>query len=294
LNRHVSGNIDDNLFFSQLDLFEGLAQAKKTLRSIYFATTKSREIARHAPKMVKAKEHIDNMIFTGPPGTGKTSFAVVVQAMLATLREAKGLRSVPFKTFVRGDLVGEHLGETSQKVKAAFAKCRKGVFFLDEAYQLTTDDYGREALDTIMTLCEDPETVFILATYPDKIDTILSTNDGLRRRFPTIITFEPLSSGELALAVHRTLKNKQVMRDRYSRLQHVASPSDSDLKDIIESDIPARVRAERNGQVVGTLLRNALEHQMDRAHRCPESQMAAILKTLTVEDFRQGARNMAD
>ncbi|MET0133169.1 MAG: AAA family ATPase [Kibdelosporangium sp.] len=140
-----------------------------------------------------------HMVFTGSPGTAKTTMARLVAAVYAKL----GLLSSGHLVEVsRGDLIGEYLGQTAPKVRTAVAKALGGVLFIDEAYSLTSgwyDGYGAEAIAELIKLMEEhrEDLVVIVAGYDAKMARFLEGNPGLASRFPTTLKFPDYTEDEL-------------------------------------------------------------------------------------------------
>ena len=146
-----------------------------------------------------------HMVFTGNPGTAKTTVA----RLFAEVMRDNGLLSRGDLIEVgRADLVGKFVGHTAPLVKAAFARAKGGVLFIDEAYSLVDDRsgmYGDEAINTIVQEMENnrEDTIVIFAGYPDKMEGFLDRNPGLRSRIAFHIPFADYSPDELcAIATH--------------------------------------------------------------------------------------------
>lgn len=137
-----------------------------------------------------------HLVFTGNPGTGKTTVA----QSLGKAYYGLGLLNKPDVTMAKKqDLVGAFVGQTEEKTQELWKKAQGGVLFIDEAYRLTGDPFGQTAMDQLMELMENDRanTVVIIAGYPKETRKLLSTNPGLRSRFPKSVRFPDYSDDEL-------------------------------------------------------------------------------------------------
>ncbi len=140
-----------------------------------------------------------HMIFTGNPGTGKTTIARLVAKYLKAIGALKGGQLIEVS---RGDLVGRYTGHTAPLTNSVIESALGGVLFIDEAYSLyrgEQDSFGLEAIDTLVKGMEDhrDELVVILAGYTKEMETFLTANSGLASRFPNKIEFPDYTADEL-------------------------------------------------------------------------------------------------
>lgn len=148
---------------------------------------------------LKAETPSMHMIFTGNPGTGKTTVARIVARYLKAIGAISGGQLVEV---ARADLVGQYVGHTAPLTQKAIQSAMGGVLFIDEAYSLyrgRDDSFGLEAIDALVKGMEDhrDQLVVILAGYSREMEEFLTANSGLRSRFPNIIEFPDYTPEEL-------------------------------------------------------------------------------------------------
>ncbi|MCX6523750.1 MAG: AAA family ATPase [Actinobacteria bacterium] len=181
---------------AELDTLVGLREVKERVHLVAdFLCVQGLRAARNLPTM----ETSNHLVFTGNPGTGKTTVARLLAQIYRTLGVVA--RGQLIETD-RSGLVAGFVGQTAPLVRAKFDEAEEGMLFIDEAYTLVRggeNDFGREAIDQIVKLMEDrrDSVVLVVAGYPEEMQQFLSANPGLRSRFPTTIEFPDYSTEEL-------------------------------------------------------------------------------------------------
>jgi SpoVK/Ycf46/Vps4 family AAA+-type ATPase len=195
------GSLDQAL--RELDRFVGLTSVKQQVEGM--VARLRHEQKRHRQGAPAGPAGLDHMLFTGPPGTGKTTVADVLGKVLHDLGLLARGHVYPV---TRTDLVGRYLGQTSPRVREAVDRAMGGILFVDEAYNLMSgrdDQYGREATTALLEEMERHRGRFVVvaAGYPDLIDRWIGANDGLRSRFPVRLKFPPFTLDELVEILRR-------------------------------------------------------------------------------------------
>jgi hypothetical protein len=189
--------------FAELDAMVGLTPVKSMVRRLAAQQAISAKRTAMGLKTVPVSPHL---VFTGNPGTGKTTVA----GLIGRLYKELGLLSKGHVVAVdRGQLVAGYIGQTAIKTRAACQKALGGVLFIDEAYSLvgSQQDYGSEAIETLLTFMEEHrgDIVVVAAGYPADMQRFLDSNPGLRSRFDVTIDFPDYSDDELFDILRRLL-----------------------------------------------------------------------------------------
>ena len=186
---------------AELESLIGLGGVKKQVNTIINSMKVRREMAERGIIQGNLDLGTMHIIFTGNPGTGKTTIARIIGKIYKALGILK--RGDIFVECTRGDLVGKYQGHTAEKTKNLIKESLGGILFIDEAYALyqgENDSFGKEAIDTLIAEMENhrDKLMVILAGYKNQMNKLLDSNPGFKSRVNTMIDFEDYSQGELA------------------------------------------------------------------------------------------------
>ena len=210
-----------------------------------------------------------HMVFTGPPGVGKTE---VARALGDIYRSLRALRVGHLVETQRSDIVAGYIGQTAPKMLEKCNEALDGILFIDEAYSLagtpgSTGDFGKEAIDTLLKFMEDhrDRIIVIVAGYPNEMRRFIDTNPGLAGRFTKTIDFPRYSADDLC----------EILR-RMATKQRFTLPENFAVR--IKPWITERSRAEdwANAREMRTLLEKAREAQATRIATEPSADLSRI------------------
>ena len=251
----------------ELDELVGLAPVKEYV----FGLADNIQVQqRRAAAGFKTASLSMHMIFTGNPGTGKTTIARLVARYLKAIGALKGGQLIEVS---RGDLVGRYTGHTAPLTNSVIQSALGGVLFIDEAYSLyrgEQDSFGLEAIDTLVKGMEDhrDELVVILAGYTKEMETFLTANSGLASRFPNRIEFPDYTADELLDITNVLARGKG-----YRLAESCTEP----LRGYYERRQAEDARTAGNGRLARNTLEKAIFNQSRRLVAEPAAELDVIL-----------------
>jgi len=260
----------------------GMESVKSFIRTQY-AMLEANKRRKNANMSVDTNQSL-NMIFSGNPGTGKTTMARIMAEMFHTMGILKSGQLVETD---RSGLVAGYVGQTANKTREVFEKALGGVLFIDEAYAITNDGsgFGQECIDTLVKLIEDyrGEIVVILAGYSKEMEEFMKSNSGLESRFPLQVEFPDYSVDELFEI------GKQMIDGRGFVLDNSAEQA---LYDEIVRLKRHATASSGNGRMVRNLIEDIIRNQSIRiaASEIPKSELIKI----TAEDIKQQVVESSD
>lgn len=259
----------------QLNTLIGLASVKEEIKALasFVKVQKMRE-----KKGMKTSPISYHCVFTGNPGTGKTTVARIVSEIYKELGILKKGHLVETD---RSGLVAEYVGQTAVKTNKIIDSALDGILFIDEAYSLVdggSSDYGKEAISTLLKRMEDDRNrlVVILAGYTDDMKRFIDSNPGLQSRFNRYIEFPDYSPDEL-------LRIFVSMAEKYEYL--LSGDAIIVLQNAFEQAVATKDKNFGNGRYVRNLYEKIIEHQATRISKQVKVSSSS-LATIEAEDVK--------
>ena len=262
----------------ELEEFIGMRSVKNAIRRL---AVQSMFIKQRAAMGAGSVQQMSmNFILTGNPGTGKTTIA---RKMGEVLQAIEVLPTANVVEASRATLIGKYMGETPKIVNAMCDKAMGGILFIDEAYTLSdqNDQYGKEAIDTLMKRMEDDRGKFVViaAGYQDKMDEFLTMNAGLASRFTHKLHIEDYNADEL-LAIFKKMAEKE---------QYVLSPT-AEFKalDVICRMLSTKDETFGNAREIRNMLDETIQQLSVRVAELPPDQVTKETYQLILpEDIKE-------
>ncbi|MGJ5831297.1 right-handed parallel beta-helix repeat-containing protein [Streptomyces ossamyceticus] len=273
--RETEAPAEDTLedLLAQLDGLAGLERVKNDVSSL---VKLMRTVRRREEMGLAAPPLSRHLVFTGNPGTGKTTVARLYGRILAAVGLLERGHLVEAD---RSALVGEYVGHTGPKTTRVFEQARGGVLFIDEAYSLTqyagTNDFGQEAIATLLKLMEDhrDDVVVIVAGYPKEMEVFVRSNPGLASRFTRTLIFEDYGAAELV----------SIVEHQAAQHQYELTPAAREALTAHFDALP-RGRGFGNGRAARQLFQTLTERQAYRVAELPDASESDLM-TLTPGDL---------
>ena len=262
----------------ELDSLVGLENVKEEVRTM---TNIVRIGKLRESRGLKQTESSLHMVFSGNPGTGKTTVA----RLIARIYRALGVLSKGHLVETdRSDLVAGYVGQTAIKTSEIIQKAMGGVLFIDEAYALTNKgsetDFGQEAIETILKEMEDNRGDFIViaAGYTELMEKFLSSNPGLRSRFSKTLFFEDYDAEQM-FAIFGSLCQKAGMS--------ITGEASKKMREYFRNLYDARDENFANARDVRNAFEKILANQSNRLAASADSDLTdAMLQEITLADVR--------
>ena len=261
-------------YINELDNLIGLDNVKNVVKGILNTLEfnhKKREMG------IKIEDISLNMIFTGNPGTGKTTVARLLGKILKSMGILKKGHMIEV---TRADLVGQYVGQTALKTQEKIKEAYGGILFIDEAYSLNSggpNDFGKEAISTLIKEMEDnrDKLVVIMAGYKKEMKDLLDLNPGFESRINFNVEFDDYDENELLLIFKKLCK-----KEKYT-LSHNAY---KEIKDVLKEAVEHKDKNFGNGRYVRKLFEEIKMRQASRVINNDINEKKEVLK-ITSEDI---------
>lgn len=256
--------------FDELNSLTGLTSIKNDVMQLVSFVQVQQVRKLHNKKAVPVSLHL---VFTGNPGTGKTTVARI----LAEIYKKIGILETGQLVEVdRSDLVAGYVGQTALKTQAKVEEAIGGILFIDEAYTLSKDgnDFGQEAIDTLLKAMEDHRDRFIVivAGYPDLMERFINSNPGLRSRFNKYMYFEDYSADELIEIFKRMCDQNDYI---------IAEDASERIENHIINMVSAKDDNFANARDIRNIFERIITNQAARitmSHKIDEEELTVITK----------------
>jgi len=263
---------------NELDDFIGMRSVKNAIRRLAVQSMFMKQ--RAAMGAGKVQQMAMNFILTGNPGTGKTSIARKMGEVLQAMEILPTSRVIEAS---RATLVGKYMGETPKIVNSMCDKAMGGILFIDEAYTLSdqNDQYGKEAIDTLMKRMEDDRGKFVViaAGYQDKMEEFLMMNAGLASRFTHKLHIDDYNEDEL-LAIFK----KMAQKEQYT----VSPPAEFKVLDVICKMLVNKNENFGNAREMRNLLDATIQQLSIRVSEMPPQEVTKETYQLILpEDIKE-------
>ena len=263
--------------YQELDELIGLEAVKKEVRTLANFVKVQKQRETQGLKTPKMSYHL---VFTGSPGTGKTTVARIVARIYKDLGVLKKGHMVETD---RSGLVAEYVGQTAMKTNAIVDSALNGVLFIDEAYALVPEggggrDYGQEAISTLLKRMEDDrdKLVVIIAGYTNEMKRFIDSNPGLQSRFNRYINFPDYTGKELFdIFCMYTRKNQYQMTPDAAKY----------MKEFFDYAVAHKDRNFGNARFARNVFEKSIQSQANRLSK-EKNVTAEQLQTLTLDDVQ--------
>ena len=271
LSRSKNSQEEIDAVNAELDEIVGLDMVKDYIRSLQAHIAMQQKRREQGMKTAEVSKH---MIFTGNPGTGKTTIARLISRYMKAIG---ALSQGQLVEVTRADLVAQYVGQTAPLTMSVIKSALGGVLFIDEAYSLyrgKDDSFGLECIDTLVKAMEDhrDDLIVILAGYKKEMAGFLESNSGLKSRFPNLINFPDYTGEELRKIAALQAKGKG----------YVIDEAVNERLESYFNEVQSINAAEAgNGRLARNVVEDAILRQSERVVKDPEADMSLLKE----EDF---------